>query len=163
MTAPTAPLRAPSPRVILDGMTAQTVGFTGTQRGCSQVQMRSLYRVVKQLNPRSVRHGDCIGADTQFHAVVRSNTTAKVIGHPPTDPIKRAWCECDSLEPEYPYLVRNHNIVNASDVMIATPGESYEVVRSGTWATIRYARKMKKPLWIIFPDGSVKLENSTNA
>jgi len=30
---------------------------------------------------------------------------------------------------------------------------------SGTWATIRYARKVGKPVTIIYPDGEIQEEN----
>jgi hypothetical protein len=33
-----------------------------------------------------------------------------------------------------------------------------EVVRSGTWSTIRYARKRSKPITVILPDGSLQRE-----
>jgi predicted Rossmann fold nucleotide-binding protein DprA/Smf involved in DNA uptake len=48
-------------------------------------------------------------------------------------------------------LVRNKVIVNISDVILATPFEDKEVMRSGTWSTIRYARKVGKTPIIILP------------
>jgi hypothetical protein len=53
-------------------------------------------------------------------------------------------------------LERNTEIVKACDVLIATPKEQDEVLRSGTWATIRRARKYDKKLAVIFPDGMCK-------
>jgi predicted Rossmann fold nucleotide-binding protein DprA/Smf involved in DNA uptake len=37
--------------------------------------------------------------------------------------------------------------------MIATPHSYVEIGRSGTWATVRYARKAGKPIYLILPDG----------
>ena len=51
------------------------------------------------------------------------------------------------------YLERNHDIVDETDMLIATPGEEQEVQRSGTWATIRYARKQKRTILTIYPSG----------
>ena len=36
-----------------------------------------------------------------------------------------------------------------------TPQGNEEVMRSGTWATVRRARKQDKPIFIINPDGSL--------
>jgi len=55
--------------------------------------------------------------------------------------------------------LRNHKIVDICDILVAFPQTNSETVRSGTYATIRYARKCKKPIIIIYPDGSVKKEN----
>jgi hypothetical protein len=152
------PLRDTQSRVILHNIPPPVrVGFTGTQAGCTQEQMRALRRTVAQLGPTEAHHGDCIGADAQFHDVAKQ-AGCRVVGHPPTNPLKRAWCSCDVFREEYPYLVRNHHIVDSTDVLIACPQESFEVTRSGTWATIRYARKNNKPIWLIFPDGSVRYE-----
>lgn len=63
----------------------------------------------------------------------------------------RAW-HCAVLEPK-PYLVRNKDIVNASEGMLAAP-RGPEELRSGTWSTIRYARKCRKKVLIMWPDGS---------
>jgi len=54
--------------------------------------------------------------------------------------------------PSEEYLVRNHDIVDAVDKMYAFPKEIEEQWRgSGTWATIRYAKKKKKSLMVSFP------------
>ncbi len=57
-----------------------------------------------------------------------------------------------------PYLARNRDIVNAADVLIAGPGGMEEIMRSGTWATVRYARKKQKPVIIVYPNGEVVRE-----
>lgn len=43
-------------------------------------------------------------------------------------------------------LARNRRIVAAVDVLIAAPETDREELRSGTWATIRYARAAGKPV-----------------
>jgi len=58
--------------------------------------------------------------------------------------------------PEADYLARNHFIVAYSEELVAAPKSNKEELRSGTWATIRYARKRKRMVTIIYPDGSLE-------
>jgi hypothetical protein len=44
--------------------------------------------------------------------------------------------------------------------VIAAPMSSAEILRSGTWATIRYARKAGKPVLIIWPNGELGFDGS---
>ena len=86
-------------------------------------------------------HGDCIGADEQFHNHFVYIT--KVMHAHPCDMLDlRAHCEADVIHEIKPPLVRNRDIVRSIDVLIAAPAQDHEVKRgSGTWATIRYARE----------------------
>lgn len=140
------------------------LGFTGTSEGLTLAQKRGLYTVVREFHPREVHHGDCVGADDYFHDVIRSYfPDCKRIIHPPDNPKKRAFCgesPNDIILPEKPYLARNQDIVNAAKVLIACPKEFKEVVRSGTWSTVRRAAKRNIPIYILLPDG--KLETRYN-
>lgn len=130
------------------------VGFTGTQRGMTEAQWRSLWSLFVGRAPGNFHQGDCIGSDAQ--AVWAARTAGfRIIGHPPDNDAKRAFAPADEWREPLPYLERNHKIVLASQEMIATPGEFTEQLRSGTWATIRYARKLRRPLHVIYPDGMV--------
>lgn len=134
------------------------VGFTGTQVGMTPEQLTEVDVLLFNNLPTSVaHHGDCIGADAQFHHLSRLNGL-ELHGHPPLNPSKRAFCEfysTEEVEEEKDYLERDHDIVDQVDWMIACPRGFQEELRSGTWATIRYARKVKKPGYIIWPDGKV--------
>jgi hypothetical protein len=128
------------------------IGFTGTQQGMSKAQKTVLRIVLEhQFEPTTYfHHGDCVGADAEAHKIARE------IGylihlHPPENPSKRAFCDCDREEEPLPYLERNHKIVDCTDWLLASPKEDEEVLRSGTWATIRYARKNKKQVEIVYP------------
>ena len=55
-------------------------------------------------------------------------------------------------------LLRKKAIVRASQVVIVAPGTEQEILRSGTWQTVRFARKYKRPLTIIYPSGRVEIE-----
>lgn len=132
------------------------VGFTGTQKGMTRAQGESFCKIFKKLNAIEFHHGDCIGADTHAHKIVDELFDAKIIIHPPTNKSKRAFSESNDIRKPLPYLDRNKNIVDSSYVIIATPAQHDEIIRSGTWSTIRYAKKLNKECYIIFPDGSVE-------
>ena len=44
-------------------------------------------------------------------------------------------------------------------MLIACPASADEELRSGTWATIRYARRKLKRIYLILPDGTVQEES----
>ena len=138
------------------------VGFTGTQRGMTPAQKGQFVDLLAKWDDEQdivqFRHGDCIGADAEAHSMVRDNCpNTLIIGHPPSNESKRAFCEFDLEMAPFPYLVRNRMIVNNSGFVIATPGEMTEQLRSGTWSTIRYARNRIPfdQVVIIYPDGSL--------
>lgn len=131
------------------------IGFTGTQRGMTREQKDTFLILLNRMVVTEFHHGDCIGADADAHDEVRVWTMAKVVIHPPVYSSKRAFKKGEAVMPVLPYLVRNKNIVKASETMIATPGEVEEQLRSGTWSTIRFARKLRRQLYIIYPNGSV--------
>jgi hypothetical protein len=80
-----------------------------------------------------------------------------VESHPPTDDRMRAFAPSDHIGQPLPYLKRNEAIVIASDVLIAAP-DSPERKRSGTWATVRFARKLKRTIYIVMPCGRIEVE-----
>lgn len=108
-----------------------------------------------------LHHGDCIGADAQAHELALDVGLLIAI-HPPTVLRHRAFCKgASQLYPEKPYMDRNRDIVDMTSELIAAPATMIEEPRgSGTWATIRYARSMKVPVIIVFPDGTAKCEGS---
>lgn len=60
-----------------------------------------------------------------------------------------------------PYIVRDHAIVDEVQFLIGCPRKDIEELRSGTWATIRYARKQRRNLnciILIYPDGGIVME-----
>ena len=96
-------------------------------------------------------HGDCVGADAEAHAIADENN-AYIVVHPPSNPKSRAFVEGYGVRllPR-PYLERNHAIVDSTDLLIATPKQTFEVRRSGTWATVRYARDIGRAITILYP------------
>jgi hypothetical protein len=130
------------------------VGFTGARIGMNDRQRRTLYRLLRRFTGGRLHHGDCVGADEQAHQFARRQQMLVVL-HPPDQVGKRAFCRADEIRPAQPYLDRNHAIVDESEVLIAAPATSRELLRSGTWATVRYARKAGREILLLLPNGSV--------
>lgn len=128
------------------------VGFTGTRNGMTTFQRASFLQVTYPLDPLEFHHGDCVGADEEAHSMLCY--AVKVVGHPPLDSRLRAWCDCDELRTPKDYIARDHDIVDETDLLIAAPKTAGEVRRSGTWATVRYARSQAKPVTVVNPDGT---------
>lgn len=151
------------------------VSFTGSRRGISSRQQCSLDMLIDSIlhtyNEVTFHHGDCMGADAEFHKTIysvcyryHSYMVAKhkyvyIQLYPSTSPT-RAFCDkevviscvkdiigVDVFAPKQP-LVRNVDIVNASNFLIACPNRG-EVIRSGTWSTIRRAREAGKSIMIL--------------
>jgi hypothetical protein len=131
------------------------VGFTGNRYGMTEEQKTVFKAVINGLAPDEFHHGDCVGCDCEAHKIF---VGVKYI-HPPIIPDERAFCEGDFIDKEKPYLDRNKDIVDCCSILIATPSGVDEYVRSGTWSTIRYARKKKKVIYVIYPDGKLEIEN----
>lgn len=113
------------------------VGFTGTREGMSvaqMTQMNYLLAVLKHADQAVGRtpefhHGGAEGADTQAARAAQSGGYQTLVYEAGADPLRR-----------------NRDIVNEVDVLIAAPRTDKEELRSGTWATVRYARAAGKPV-----------------
>lgn len=150
-----------------------SIGFTGTQIGLSPEQTICLDRLLTKYynkywevsNGLEFHHGDCIGGDEQFHAnviqLIGIDHQERINVHPPEDNKKRAYCQ-GTIWPEKDYIPRNHDIVDNSGVMFACPKEHKQQLRSGTWATYRYARHCDRLVWLILPDGHLFCYTTAN-
>lgn len=132
------------------------VAFTGTQKGLSVLQFRALWNRLEELKPSAFIHGGCVGADEQADQIAVDQGILRFIFPQSSNPLKRVSdaafkkrIDVYSMKqgncvimPAEPPLVRNVQIVKAGTILIACPKESNEVLRSGTWATIRQARKL---------------------
>ena len=130
------------------------LGMTGTREGASQQAIDSFCRYLLTMNINEAHHGDCVGADQQFHQLV-TQRGIKTIVHPPIKGIYRAHCQGTEIRERKDYLDRNRDIVDESDTLVAFPKSNVEEARSGTWHTVRYARQQSKPVMLFFPDGTV--------
>lgn len=150
----------------------RAIGFTGTRKGFTEAQREGLRLLMAWLTdtggslplpgvPQVVgHHGQAEGADEAFWLICRElgwgiemwpalHTTAEtgLIVHPkevlhlPDEPLRR-----------------NRKIVDVTEALIACPASRREEQRSGTWATVRYARSKRRPIYMVWPDGEGGLE-----
>lgn len=135
---------------------SESVGFTGT-RNLTPADNPLLERVVDSLaGDTMVVTGACHGVDAQvatyaftapaglkIHTVVPSDRSR-------VDPDWLGWCHTyEEMPPGTTYRDRNVRIVAQSDRLIAFPDhaeDAPESRRSGTWQTVRLARKAGKPV-----------------
>lgn len=125
-------------------------GATGTQGGVTVKQIVGVHQILTAEGVEELHLGDCIGADEQIFELARG-LGIRLVGHPPTNPDKRAFRTYDEERPPFPYLVRNRHIVDEVELLIATPKTSTEQIRSGTWSTVRYARSKGIRVEVIAP------------
>ena len=135
------------------------VGFSGTQQGTTDLQLAAVEPVIFGLAPGWFHHGWCIGADEEVDPIARKHGF-EIIGHPPINTSKMAkslpepTIMCEPRE----YLPRNTDITIASSILIATPKGYKEEHFSGTWSTIRRARKHCQFIILIYPNGTWEVE-----
>lgn len=142
------------------GGALDVVGFTGTRSGMTSHQKAVVEKLIDLFGPNLVVHGDCEGADTDFHHICMDKLGGAKIRIRPCNHHSRAWNKgaVEVMAVKSP-LLRNIDIVNDAKIVIATPPTNEELKRSGTWHTCREARKQSVGLIIVWPDGSLKLEN----
>lgn len=115
-------------------------GFTGTRRGMSPAQLRQLRKFLSWVGVMmdEFHHGAAEGADTEADILLKHLKLASpnlfagvtIVPHPAgKDPLKR-----------------DREIVALVDLLIAAPAGDKEELRSGTWATVRYARAAGLPV-----------------
>lgn len=146
------------------------LGFTGSRLRPVDVQKRWLGQVFQDQQPTEFHHGACQGSDEFAHVLAiewsrRCPLLTDIYVHPPTDqrlmmPMDHIWSDEPpwlniTMLPAKPYLDRNQDIVDLSEALVALP-DGPERLHSGTWSTIRYARRTKTPHAICLPDGQIK-------
>lgn len=153
----------------MNGLDTRKLSFTGTRAGMTVQQRREVLEVWQHGPPTEIHHGVCIGSDEEFHNIllrVRPKYwPQKVYMHWPTNRSATFLPKIPAgfsgtvinCEPK-PYLERNGDIVRAGTLLLATPAEFKEELRSGTWATIRLARRLRKSIVIVWPDGTSSWE-----
>lgn len=136
------------------------IGYSGSRDGMTKMQMLSVYRYLAHVllvndwdSPRiEFHHGDCAGGDAQAH-VIATVLGCYTIGHPPSNPAKRAWCLFDEIRTPKDYLARDWDIANETSELLATPKTTEPQPRSGTWTTIGYAVQLGRLSRVFLPNG----------
>lgn len=143
------------------------IGFTGTSRGMNAQQKEQFRDFLSGIVRQEIQqgssfvefhHGDCIGADDEA-ATIAHDVGCSIVAHPgypkgkPEDTTFRAFNpHNETILPAKEFLVRDHDIVDVAEFMIAAPHTDKELVRSGTWTTVRYARKVGRPIGFVYPN-----------
>lgn len=136
------------------------VGITATRDGLTDGQLARLRLLFGELRTKAgsrgvaFHHGDCVGGDDQA-AVLAREFRFHLVCHPPTVRQQRAYAPYDEIRRPLSYMARNDAIVWESGLIIGCPGTDVEQLRSGTWATIRRARKADKALIVVGLDGAI--------
>ena len=141
-------------------MIKKIIGITGTRKGMTDCQVNSFLELLDNISSEvAFMHGDCNGADKNAHNLIVNYGFKDIRKRPCYFSNQRAFTKEGAIiaAPEHP-LDRNKKIVNDSHTIIAFPGKAYEELRSGTWSTIRYAKKQNKNIQIIWPDGRIQME-----
>jgi hypothetical protein len=133
----------------------------------SPAKIEAVTMVMKRIASAGVtlvaHHGDCVGADEDFHAIAYG-VDAIVETHPGPANRRdmRAFCDTETVHEPAGFFVRNRRIVSLATVMIATPFERAHQDHGGTWYTVDQALMRKKPLALVLPRprGEVLIEFS---
>jgi len=130
-----------------------SIGFTGTRNGMDDHQKEVLTRLLDDfMDGDSVwefHHGGCIGADLEAHHIADAagfQTHVHLCDIKSMQGIK----EGDRVYQEKPPLERNQIIVKSCEMLIVAPRTNTEEIRSGTWATYRYAVREGIPTLVLW-------------
>lgn len=136
-------------------MNYKSIGITGTRGNISQFQSEWLDTWLTTNTAKVLHHGDCIGAD-DMAALKFHRYDTYIIAHPGLVRKEyRAHCTANDLVMTSTETHRrNFTIVKLSDLLLAFPsGPEKDFPRSGTWQTIRIARRFNRSHIIVYPQG----------
>jgi hypothetical protein len=124
-------------------------------------QREKFVEVLTELNSKETitefHHGDCVGADSEAHHLVREHfPKVKIVAHPANFFDLRSFEKADEIRQGLPSSIRNLNIVMSARVLVATP-KTPTPTPSGTWQTIRMGLKTACHVFIISPDGETSV------
>ena len=141
-----------------DGSNARTkakmkFGHTGTRWGMTKPQMDTLRMLISDNIKEMLEwHHGCSGkSDEAGSYIAASHLIPLIVGHPGTGRPVGYW---DELREAKDNLIRDGDIAREVDHLYATPYEDHEIIRSGTWSTVRRARKFRTSVTIIYRDGT---------
>lgn len=139
------------------------LGFTGTRHTPTRQQQQFIDRRISGSD--GLHHGACVGSDAVAH-MFGLRYGLHITVHPPKDTklidVKAVMTRTDlvTVLPPKLYHDRNRDIVNACDMLIATP-DGPRRPHSGTWYTVDYAMRQGVPVVVCLPDGIIDLDSST--
>lgn len=139
---------------------AIVLAFTATRKGITLEQIQSAHEIVSVEEPTKFLHGCAEGGDRQLHDVATPGRRELC----PSRKEQFRWALDNVVEGDEirdiptgknPEITRNRRMVDRASVLVACPESATEIQRSGTWATIRYARTLGRRIAIISPNGDV--------
>lgn len=143
------------------------IGFTGTRDKVTRIQKERLAAFLYNMSLHRydrLFHGGAENADEEAHNLAQQFSYSIEI-FPCNGDRRHYWLdrkvkngEATLIHATNKPLDRNRVIAERCNYLVAVPYQMDEIQRSGTWATVRYAREKRKSLTIIFPDGTIKEE-----
>jgi hypothetical protein len=126
------------------------VTFTGSRNGMSHWQESQFVKLLHEWQITELHHGMSGRADIQAHDLARrcGRPDLRIVAHSSTLNAWRFECDADEIREPLPPLQRNHIMVDETEGVAAGP-DGPERLRSGTWSTVRYARKQNREIRIL--------------
>ena len=140
------------------------LGFTGTRKGMTRQQENAVAEYLQRNTVIKHLNGACAGADREMFWLVINRCEQAEVTLLPGDLDQWYWARWVSsickqhkvtVAKWQTYQTRNRKIVNGSNKLLATPKENHEIARSGTWSTVRIARKAGLVPVIVWPNGNI--------
>jgi len=137
-------------RVYRLGVTATRHGLSDSQRDHAE---RTFVDLLTEWDEIEFHHGRCVGGDEETLLIAKSfGSRVRTVAHPAIiHPNMISQVTSDVELPAKPPLKRNVDIVDVVRMLLAYPHQEHEVIRSGTWSTIRYARKTMRLHTVVPP------------
>jgi hypothetical protein len=147
-----------------------SIGITGTRNPLTDAQRHTLGLMLMTImhrvpRMRAIHHGCATGADEYAHQITLTIPGSDIYGHPGYGANKRQPYlmpivpeQFTILYPAKTYRERNLDIVTYSRLLIACPAypeQDARSARSGTWQTVRFARKVPIPVLLVIPNGGI--------
>lgn len=139
-------------------MSDNILTVTGTRKGMTLHQHNTFVSMLKADRPSLIVHGAALGADSDVHRkAILYNIPCDIYpaSGVPSNIDNLNIRAIDIIHEAAPPLERNKTMVKAGTHVVAFPKLMVEELRSGTWAAIRYAKTARKPLTIVWPDGTI--------
>ena len=142
------------------------ISFTGSRQGMTARQKETLEFILHHLTsekymlnrPEEINfhHGGAVGADEEAHDIVLKIPHMFNIVRPVGEERWNYWQNEKRgyrivLDWKDDPLERNQDIVMAGNILFACPRTREEELRSGTWHTIRFAKKKRRRCIILDP------------
>lgn len=143
------------------------VGVTGTRNGMTEAQKVAFTKTIQSFDPVWFGHGDCVGVDDQAATIVHGlfGDDCVIARFPPmgddSDPLRANNPHFHEEHVKQNHFARNRSIVDASELVIVIPMQYTPQGQGGTWYTYDYARKKRKKVWVIWPNGATEDRSET--